>query len=308
MNRKFVLLFSTAALVAASLPGLAANNAPGVPVSVLVTVESKGINPPTLAKEEIRVQENKQVRPITNLRKLDAVKSQLLLLIDDSAGGSFDTQIQEVKNFVTSLPADTEIAIGYMHNGTAQMTSEFTNDHQKAAESIRLPEGAGGADVSPYDSLSDSLKKWPKAEGVDRREVVMISSGIEGLGGGLGSDNPYVNAGIRDAQKAGVVVYAIYNPSFGHAGHSLWRQTWGQNFLSQLADGTGGELYTTGFGSSVSFEPYLTDILKRQNEQYILTFEAEAEKKGGLQPIKVSSMTKSLSVAAPEEVYVKPSL
>ena len=76
-----------------------------------------------------------------------------------------------------------------------------------------------------------------------RREIVMISSGIEGLGGGFTPDNPYVDAGIQSAQKAGVVVYTIYSPSVGHYGHSYWRSTWGQNFLSQLSDETGGEFY-----------------------------------------------------------------
>jgi hypothetical protein len=286
----------------------AADSAPGVPVSVLVTLESKTGNPPPITSDDLKVKESKDLRPIANLRHLDTGHTQMLLLIDDSAGGSFDTEIPEVKKFVNSLPAGVSIGIGYMRNGMAEMTSDFTEDHAKAASTIRLPEGVGGADVSPYDSLTDAIKKWPVKEGVDRREVVMISSGIEGLGGGLPPENPYVNASIASAQKAGVVVYAIYNPSFGHEGHSLWRASWGQNFLSQLTDETGGELYQVGLGSSVSFDSYFADILKRQSEQYVITFEAGAEKKSGLQPIKITSVIKGTSVAAPNQVYVKASL
>ena len=238
-------------MLAIALPGFAADNVPGVPVSVLVTLESKGTMPAALSKDDIRVQENGKQRPVSEITRVGSRTSQLLLLIDDSAGGSFDSQIPELKRFITALPAETEVAVGYMHNGTAQMTSEFTKNHQQAANSLRLSQGPGGADVSPYDSLSEAVKKWPQNDNVERREVVMISSGIEGLGGGFSSDNPYVDAGIRSAQKAGILVYGIYNPSFGHAGHSMWRSTWGQNFLSQLADETGGELYTAGFGSSV---------------------------------------------------------
>jgi hypothetical protein len=281
---------------------------PNVPVSVLVTIEGEQSNQPALTKDVIRVKERREDRPVQDFRRLESEKSQMLLLIDDSAGGSFDTQIPELKKFVTSLPTTEEVGIGYMHNGTVQMTCPFTTDHEKAAGSIRLSQGAGGADVSPYDSLAEAAKNWPKDEGVERREVVMISSGIEGLGGGLPPENPYVNAGIAAAQKAGLVVYAIYNPLFGHAGHSLWRATSGQNFLSQMADETGGELYMVGFGSAVSYEPFLSDILKRQSEQYVLTFEAAAESKSGLQPIKVVSLVKKISIAAPDKVWVKANM
>jgi hypothetical protein len=264
--------------------------------------------PVVLTKDDLKVKESRDLRPIAELRHLEPGHTQMLLLIDDSAGGSLDTEIPDIKRFINELPMGVDIGVGYMHNGFAQMTFGFTGDHAQAASTVRLPEGPGGADVSPYDSLTDAIKKWPVKAGIERREVVMISSGIEGLGGGVPPENPYVNAGIESAQKAGVVVFAIYNPSFGHAGHSLWQSSWGQNCLSQLTDETGGELYYIGVGSSVSFAPYFEDILKRQSEQYVVTFEAGAEKKSGLQPMKISSTVRSISVAAPDKVFVKASL
>jgi hypothetical protein len=151
------------------------------------------------------------------------------------------------------------------------------------------------------------MKKWPPDK-APRREIVMISSGIEGLGGGFTPDNPYVNAGIAAAQKAGVVVYTIYSPSVGHAGHSLWRSTWGQSFLSQLSDETGGESYTIGFGSPVSFEPYLKSILEALQHQYLLTFVARPEAKAGLQPVRITVKEKDASLAAPDKVFVPAGL
>lgn len=227
-----------------------------------------------------------------------------MLLIDDSARGTFDTEINTLKQFVNSLPADTEVAVAYMRNGMAQITAPFTRDHAAAANGIRVAVGPGGADVSPYDSLSDAIKRWPQ-NGAERKEVVMISSGIEALGGGWDPENPYVNAGIQDAQKAGVTVYSIYSPSVGHLGHSFWRNTWGQNFLSQLSDETGGESYMIGFGSPVTFEPFLQQILQQLQHQYLLTFTARPEQKSGLQPIRVSILEKDASVAAPDKVYVR---
>lgn len=279
---------------------------PGVPVSVIATVEARrGKTIPPVEPQDVLVREGRDKRPVTGFVPLHGQGSlQLMLLIDDSARGSFDTEINTLKQFVNALPPYTEVAVAYMRNGMAEVTAPFTHDHASAANAIRVVMGPGGADVSPYDSLTDAIKKWPDT-GAERKEVVMISSGIEALGGGYTTDNPYVNAGIDSAVKAGVVVYAIYDPSVGHFGHSFWRNTWGQNFLSQLADETGGDSYIIGFGSPVSFQPFLDSILFSLQHQYRLTFAARAEKKSGFQPIRVSITDKDASIAAPDKVFVR---
>lgn len=297
-------------LAASAIPMSARQANPGTPVSILVTLEPKhGKTIPPVEQQDITVSEGRDKRPITSLTPMPLQQgtTQLMLLIDDSARGTFDTEINTLKQFVNALPPNVEIAVAYMRNGMAAYTSEFTRDHAAAANSIRVAFGPGGADVSPYDSLTDAAKKWPQT-GAQRKAVIMISSGVEALGGGLAPDNPYVNAGIQSAQKAGIVVYTIYSPSVGHAGHSLWRSTWGQNFLSQLSDETGGEMYAIGFGSPVSFQPFLEQILLQMQHQYLLTFEARPEKKAGLQPISVKVTEKDASIAAPDRVFVAAGL
>ena len=307
-SSKFLMSIVTVFLAAApgSLFG-AQQSAPGTSVSVVVTLEPRREKSvPAVEQQDITVYQDKDKRPVTGFVPLHG-SMQLLILIDDSARSSFSTEIGTLKQFVTALPASTEVAIGYMRNGYTQMAQNFTGDHAAAAKAIRLPMGPGGADVSPYESLADAVKKWPNS-GAERKEVIMISSGIEGLGGGFYRDNPYVMAGIDAAVKAGVVVYTIYNPSVGHYGHSLWRTTWGQNFLSELSDQTGGESYMVGFGSPVSFQPFLEQIMDHQSHQYLLTFVARPEQKSGLQPFRVVIENKDASIAAPDRVYVKASM
>lgn len=284
--------------------------APGVPVSTVVTLEAKrGKTIPVIDAQDIRVEQGKDRRTVTGWKPLGTGdRFELMLLIDDSARGSFDTEIPTLQKWVKQMPANAEVAVAYMRNGMAAVTAHFTKDHTAAAQGIRVAAGPGGANVSPYDSLADAIKKWPAGGSAGRKIVVMVSSGIEGLGGGYNSDNPYVNAGIRAAQQAGVVVYTIYSPSVGHEGHSLWRSTWGQNFLSQLSDETGGESYIIGFGSPVSFQPFLNEITERLQRQYILTFSARPEQKAGLQPVRISIPEKDASIAAPDKVYVPASL
>jgi hypothetical protein len=77
--------------------------------------------------------------------------------------------------------------------------------------------------------------------------------------------------------RAGITVSAIYTPGVGHFGHSYWQTYWGQIYLSQLADETGGEAYYIGFtGPPVSFTPFLEDAGKRLMHQYLLTFLANS--------------------------------
>jgi hypothetical protein len=296
------------ALVAAgALFAFQDNGAPGTPVSITITAEAgRGKAIPTLSKNDVAVFQARDKRPVLDLTPLSGQNGnmQLLLLISDSARGSFGTELNTLRQFVTSLPASTEIAVGYMRNGTNQMAANFTRDHASAANSIRMAVGAGGADVSPYDSLSDAIKKWPKTA-AERRAVIMISSGIEGLDGGFTSQNPYVDRAISDAQKAGILVYTIYTPGLGHLGHAYWRSTWGQNFLSQLADETGGDSYMIGLGSPVSFQPFLQAITENLKHQYRLTFAAKPEQKAGLQAIRVQSVENTATIAAPDRVFVK---
>ncbi len=298
---------AVAGLVAGLAPLAAQSSAPGQPVNMVVTVEgkhNKGI--PSLEPADIKVNEAGGNRPVTAFKSLRGSNLQIMLLIDNSSRSTFDTEIGTLKQWVNSLPANAQIAVAYMENGRAAMTHDFTSDHAAAANSIRVTMGIGGADVSPYDSLSDAVKKWPQSDA--RKEVVMISSGVEALGGGLAPENPYVNKGIADAQRAGVIVYTIYNPSAGHGGHTLWRVSYGQNFLSQLSDETGGEAYITTFGSPVSFQPYLQNLSAQLQNQYLLTFVARPEKKTALQPVKVRVTEKDADIAAASAVLVKASL
>ncbi len=291
---------ATAALVlCAAIPALAQQ------AHVIVTAEARhGKAIPEIQAQDLRVTEGRNSLQVDSLTPIGDAPMQLALLIDNSAGSGFGTELNTIKQFIQNLPPSTQIAVGYMRNGMADYTQQFTADHAAAANAVRLSEGFAGADVSPYDSLSDAVKKWPTAPDIQRREVVMITSGIEGLGGGLAPENPYVNKSIQDAQKAGVVVYGIYNPSVGHAGHSLWRLTYGQNLLSQMCDETGGESYIQTFSAPVDFGPYFRQILDSMQHQYLLTFNVQGAKKAGMQQIKIRPSEKDFDVAAPSAVYV----
>jgi hypothetical protein len=193
------------------------------------------------------------------------------------------------------------VGIGYMRNGGVETVQPLTADHQLAAQAMRLPTGMPGISASPYQALGELIHKWPA--GAAAREVLMVSSGMD-PDYGAGPDNPYLHAAIDKAQRAGIVVYSIYYSGAGGAGREPGALSWGQNYLAQLSDETGGKLYYLGTENPVSMTPYLDDLSRRLNSQYLLTFLARPEGKPGFQKIKIGTERPHVSLAGPAQVYV----
>jgi len=280
----------------------------GVPIHMLVTVEARhGSDVPVINREDVMAYEGRDRARVTDWvpAQGDHADLELFVLIDDSSSSSLGTQLEDIRQFIQTQPATTKIGIAYMQNGTAQMVQNLTSDHAQAAKALRLPLGIAGVNASPYFSLGDLIKRWP--EGAARREVLMISDGIDRYWetGQSNQSDPYVDAVIEQAQRTGMVVFTIYNPGVGHVGRSFWRALWGQSYLSQVAEETGGESYYIAFrGPTVAFAPYLEDLAQRLTHQYWLTFLAKPQKKAGMQPVKLMTEVPNAELVGANKVYV----
>lgn len=279
----------------------------GTPARMVVSVEPKhGNEVPMVTQQDVTVNQGKDRRPLTSWVPAtgDHAGLELAILIDDSAGFSFGAQMDDIRAFINEQAPSTLVGVGYMQNGTVNMTENLTQDHAAAAKSVRLPMGYIGAEGSPYFSLTDFIKRWPTDPAYPRREVLMITSGIDTFYGG-GYPDPYVDAAVHDAQCAGVVVFSIYTPTAGHFGHTYWRIYWGQNYLAQLSEETGGEsYYFLGGQAPVAFQPYLNEMNARLGHQYLLTFLAKPETKAGTESVKLSSEIRNVDLIAPDKVCV----
>jgi len=302
----FVFLFALASLECAAAQQ--APSAGGIPVHILVTVEPKhGSNVPVITRDDVMVHQGKDRDQVTDWTPAqgDRAALELFILIDDDANTSLGSQLEDIRQFINAQPSTAKIGVAYMQNGIARVAQGPTGDHAQAAKALRLPMGTGGANASPYFSLSDLVKKWPT--GAERREVLMVSDGIDRYYGEGDLEDPYLQAALDDAGKAGIVVSAIYTPGVGHYGHSYWQNYWGQIYLSQLADKTGGEAYYIGFtGAPVTFAPYLDDLARRLEHQYFLGFLAKPEKKSGWQQIRLSTEIPNVDLVSAGRVYVSP--
>lgn len=227
----------------------------GIPVHVVVTVEPRhGSNVPVIYREDVMVYQGRDRAKVTDWIPLQGERAalQLFVLIDDAASTSLGSQLEDIRQFINAQPSSTAIGVAYMRNGNAEILQNPTNDHAQAAKALRLPLGDSAASASPYFSVVDLIKRWP--EGPVRREILMVSDGIDRFGGS-GPSNPYVDSAIEQAQRAGVIIYSIYTPGVGHYGHSFWRMNWGQNYLSQISDETGGESYYLGANETGAPKP-----------------------------------------------------
>jgi hypothetical protein len=310
MNRKW-FLFSVMVALAVGMfgaPSVAqqATTANGVAVHMVVTVEARhGSDVPVINREDVMVHEGHNRDQVTDWvpAQGDQAGLELFILLDDGSSTSIGNQLDDIRKFINGQPSSAKIGVAYMRNGTAQIEQNLTSDHALAAKALRLPVGIAGANGSPYFSLGDLLKRWPESN--SRREVLMASDGIDRYYGSGDLLDPYLTEAIENAQRAGVIVSAIYTPGTGHFGHSYYRTYWGQIYLAKLAEETGGESYYIGFtGSPVAFAPYLNDAANRLNHQYLLTFLAKPEKKAGLRPVKVTTEVSNAEIVGAQNVYV----
>lgn len=279
---------------------------PGVPAHLVVTVEAHhGFDVPTINREDVMVMEGKERDPVTEWvpAQGDRAGLEFFVLLDDGSNASLGLQLEEIRKFIDAQPASTKIGIAYMQNGMAKIVQDLTADHALAAKALRLPQGIRGINGSPYFSLTDLVKRWPESSA--RREVLMVSDGIDLYYESRDLEDPYLAEAINDAQRAGILVSVIYTPGVGHFGHSYWQTYWGQLYLAQVADQTGGEAYYIGMtGPPVTFAPYLNDLGQRLTHQYFLTFLAKPQKKAGWQKIRLRTEVPHADLVSADEVYV----
>jgi hypothetical protein len=298
-----VLLADGTSEISASGPNTAV-----APTQMVITVRpGPGDNRPDgLEPGDLTVRRANSPERILRVQRLagELADMQLFILMDDSTRTtSLGLQLPELKSFIESLPSTTQVAIGYMRNGSFGLVQAFTADHQKAAGALRLPVAIPGENGSPYFALSDLAKHWPSKQSTDRRAVLMLTDGVDRYYEQATLDDPYVSAAIHDALKEGVMVYSIYLRGAGFYGRSGWVTNFAQSRLIEVSEETGGNAYFQGFSDPVTISPFLKDFRDRLENQYKVTIEALNEK--GVQPVKLRTDLRDVKIESPTYMYVR---
>jgi len=231
---------------------------------------------------------------------------ELIILMDSSARTSLGTQLADIESFVKEMPNNTKIAIGYMENGRAAMTGPLSSDANQVLGGLHLPAGSPGTSSSPYFCLSDLAKNWPSHNRTARREVVMITDGVDYYNLRLDLNDPYVQTAIEDSIRSGLVVYTFYWKNQGHIDRSEYESNAGQSLLSEVTQATGGNSYWEGTGNPVSFDPFFKDLRQRFLNQYRLGFSAPLKGKPQIERLSLKIQGAEAKVYAPQQVLVNP--
>jgi hypothetical protein len=309
MRRLPIILFSVLSLV----PSYAqdGNSTATTPVQMTVTLRVQGKNKrmPEVNREDIIVKQGKDRLKVTGWTPVGGDRSplDLFILVDDAARHTVSLQFGDLRQFIYSLPATTSVGVGYMRNGTVQIAQDLTTDHRRAANALRIPLGSPGVYGSPYLSAIDLMKRWPEAQ--NRREIVMITDGIDRLHGwphrrGLGPISPDVDSASAVAQRTGTIIHGIYTRGVGWRGSNFWQVANGQNSIAKLAEATGGESFFLGIGEPVSFRPYLDRLQDSLGNRYRLEFNAVAGEKPGLKYVKLTTEIAGVELDSADSVWV----
>jgi len=227
---------------------------------------------------------------------------ELIVLIDSSAR-NLGRQFEEMKQFVQNLNPDTKVAVGYMQNGYAAMAGPFSTDHKQVSTEFHLP---AGPNANPYFTLSDLSHKWPSQDRKVRREIVMLSDGVDPNNPRFDPEDPYVESAIRDCVQAGIVLYTIYWRSGLDGAADSTTAEGGQSLLIELTQATGGNSYFAGENNPVTFQPFFDDLQRRFENQYSLEFTAPLGRKPLVETLKLKVEGLGLQVTAPQQVFVHP--
>jgi hypothetical protein len=314
-NKVLTVLWLLITLASAGvLPVSAQDKTPAATTPVHMTVKVRLLDEnkrmPDVNQEDVVVTQSKSRLDVTGWTPAVAHRTglELFILIDDASHSSVATQFDELRGFINAQPSTTSVGVGYMRNGTVSIAQDFTTDHDQAARALRLPLGSSGSYGNPYLSAIDLMKRWP-ANNTNRRELVMITDGIDRFAGrqhyrGLGPISPYVDSASSVAQRTGTIIDTIFARGVGRLANNYWEITNGQNSLALLSDQTGGESYYLGTQNPVSFKPYLDDLQKNIDNQYVLEFQANAGKKSGLQYVKLTTEVAGVELDSADSVWV----
>jgi hypothetical protein len=323
MLKVAVGLLSTFCLLALSAP-IVHSQEKAVPTAVQVHMVitdqsfSDSSEIPVLRPETVQVKQGRNVLKVDELipAKGDNAGLQLFILIDDTCDPVIGGNLNDLRDFINAQPASTLVGVAYMSNATFQITQNFTADHALAAKALRIPRGNLSTMDSPYLSLISLVKGWPEQK--VRREVLMITDGIDRLRGARSSGSgagragaytmpmisPDADSASATSQRYGVIVHSIYATGAGRLGRNAWEAQLGQSGVAKIADETGGEYFALGIGNALSFKPYLERLQRIFDNQYYLVFQAVPGKKAGLQRINIATQFANADVAAADNVWV----
>lgn len=294
-------IFSVALLSSVFVWAQDAPNA-GVPARIVVSMgHFYSEQPPMLTREELIITQGGDSLPVLNVTPLHA-PLELFLLIDNCSSCEPGTKFDELRKFITSQSPTTTIGVAYIRDGKLEIASNPSSDREQAVKNLNAPTGSKPS--NPFAALAWLIKQWKPDS--SRHVVLMISNGIDRENKGE-LRNAAADEAVEQAERAGVVVFAMYHPSADYATADWDKLYTGQIQLAHVAMETGGEAYFLGFGPMPTLAPFLADVADHLANQYEVEFLAKPGAAGTMEELMVRSNNRNVEIMAPARVSIPTS-
>jgi VWFA-related protein len=246
----------------------------------------------------ITVKEDNEEQNILSIRSVSNNPLSIGILIQDNLSSSFNLELKKIAEFIRRLPEGSRVMVAYLRGGNIQIRQKFTDDLDKAANSLRIVTSSSAfAPNSPYEGVREALERF-KGLPSGRRAMLLISDGLD-------ASNPSptqsldLERAILQAQRNSVAVYSFYSTTnFTETGGNFLSLQ-AQGSLSRLAEETGGRAFFQGSLSPISFEPFFKDLNNALNRQFALTYLSTHMKKG-FHKVQVLSSNPEVKIEHPK--------
>ncbi len=272
------------------------------PVTIPLTIKVKGTSREIeLQTVDLTVTEDGDPQTILSIRAMGTNSPlNLFILIQDDVVSSIGLEIRPLGEFIRKLPRGSRVSIGYVRTGTLQVRQKFTMDLERAAQSLRIPQGvASAAPYNPYVEVVEALKKFD-SQPAGRRAILLVSDGLDisrGLSSSSAGQSMDLQRAITEAQRRGVAIYSFFAPTTTSEGNMIL-VTNAQSSLQRLSDETGGQAFFQGRGVPTSFEPFIEELTATLDQQIALTY-LSTHPDRGFHRVKISSSRPDVDVNYP---------
>lgn len=279
-----------------------------IPISIFTKQELRqGQAEEYIHVERLIVREDKDEQVILSIRSVTEAPLSLAILIQDDLESSFNLQLADIREFIRKLPRGSRVMVGYLRGGGVQIRQRFTEDLDRAADSLRIvASSASVAPRNPYDGLMDALNRFD-ALPAGRRAVLIFSDGLD-TSQGLSNSSPSLSSdldrAILRAQRRSVAVFSIYSPAtLTEEGNSRLILN-GQGSLLKLADETGGRAFFQGSTAPISLDPFFRDLSRLLNRQFLLSY-LSTHMNRGYHRVEVLSTNPEVKIEHPKGYYYR---
>src|SRR3989440_4260879 len=279
---KLVLLaaFASLAVSAVAQDGRPSRGAPK-PVTVPISIRVRRSTPVEMKFVDFVLREDGELqREISRRSQIDSPMT-LAILVQDDLVSSVSIETKNIANFIRNEPGGDRVMVAYIRPGSLEVRRKFTNELDKAAQSVRVPQSLASAGAyNPYVEIIEGLRRFD-SQAMGRRAMIVVSDGID-ISRGADSSTPSqsldLQRAISEAQRRGVAIYSIFAPPAAQTLAALTLN--GQSCLQRLSDETGGRAFFQGTSAPVSFDPFLKEIDSLLKMQIAYTYLSTHTNKG----------------------------